>query len=193
MKKVLILALGVMMIASLSYAVDGQPFIGVFVDQGATDCTLDVLAPNLYSVYLVQTGQSGISCSAMIVDSGIGIALAGVDVMTPLSIGNAFTGIEFSYGVCDPDGIVLAKINYTWFGSPAITPCSSLEVVDHPMAGGILVADCTLPSPVLHVAQGGLLTVNGDPGICPDRCAWQEPNAVEQTSWGQIKALYTEE
>jgi len=188
MKKVLILALGVMMIASLSYA--QQPFIGVFQDMGGTDCNLEVPAPNLYSVYVIQKGQPGISCSLMAVNNH-DMTLAGVNVMTPLSIGNLFTGIEFSYGVCDNDGIVLCQVNYTYFlgAHPA---CGSVEIVDHPMAGGILVADCTLPSPVLQFAQGGLLTVNGDSG-CPDICAWTEPNAVETSSWGQIKALYTEE
>jgi len=190
MKKVLILALGVMMVASLASA--QEAFIGVYTDNpGWSDCTHVVAAGGLYPAYLVQRGQPGIACSARIANTSA-LSSLGVTVHTPLSIGNIDDGIEFSYGVCDNDGILLATINYGWFGSPAVVPCTTIEVVDHPQAGGILVADCTLPSPVLYIAQGGLLTVNGDLS-CPDKCAWTPPNAVEQSSWGQIKALYTEE
>jgi len=186
MKRVLLLTLGVLTVAGLASA--QTPYMGIYTDNpGFADCNLEDIGFALCPVYVVQGGHTGISCSLKVDDTNSGgITNTGVIIHTPLSIGAAFTGIEFSYGQCLGQGgavTLLMTLNYLCQG--ATPACSELAIVDHPQAGGILLADCTLPSPILLFAEGRKLTINGDPS-CP--CF----NAVEQTSWGQIKALYTE-
>jgi hypothetical protein len=178
MKRALLLTLGILALASLSMA---QPFAGIYTDNpGFSDCNLeDVGPPGLCSVYLVQGGTSGIS-SQMMVEDNSGLTSTGVVVHTLLSIGNVFTGVDFSYGACLSPPILLATLNYFCQGTAA--PCSNIRVVPHPQTGVIIAVTC---APVAVDLTPMHLTINGD-SSCP--CGVP----VEESSWGQIKALYTD-
>jgi hypothetical protein len=180
MNRVLSLALGVVMIASLAF---GQGYIGLYSDSPYyTDCNLVDATVGLCPVYLVQHFTNGIS-SSLTVDSyhSGGIINTGVTIHTALSIGDVFTGIDFSYGACLGPTVLLATLNY--FCQGVTPPCSSLRVIPPPTRGYIVIVDC---SPTVRQASGGWLSINGNPWDCP---CWGPP-AVEERSWGQIKALY---
>jgi len=180
MKRALLLTLGILAMASLSMA---QPFAGLYTDNpGFSDCNLeDVGPPGLCPVYLILGGTSGISSSMMVDASNSGgLVSTGVTVHTLLAIGDVFTGIDFSYGACLSPPVLLATLNYFCQGTTAA--CSSLNVAPHPQTGRIVAVTC---APLAVDAAPMHLTINGD-ASCP--CGVP----VEESSWGQIKALYTD-
>jgi hypothetical protein len=179
MKKVLLLSLAVVMVASMASA---QGFFGIYSDADTySDCNLDDSVFGLCSVYLVQHFANGISSQMMVVDDS-GLTPTGQTIHTQLSIGGLFTGIDFSYGACLGPTILLATLNY--FCQDNAPACGEIYVAPHPQTGQIVLVDC---SPAAVETQGGLLTVNSDGCPCTGG-----PNAVEESSWGQIKALYTD-
>jgi len=188
MKRTLLLALAVVAVASLSFA--QQPWIGLYTDDpGYSDCNLEDTAPGLCAVYMVQGGHSAISAEFRIdnTNSG-GILNTGINWNVPVAIipsGETLfsAGASLGYGACLVSPVKLGTLNYFCQGT---TPaCSSLDVVAHAQTGEATIADCTLPSPVVIIATTLKLTINGDVS-CP--CGVP----VETTSWGQIKALYSE-
>lgn len=182
MMKILHLALAVVMIAGPSFA---QGFIGLYSDADTyAECNLVDATPGPCPVYLVQRGMMALSASAKVdASNAAGLVRTSVLIHTRMSIGDVFTGIEFTYGPCRGPTVLLATLNYFCEGT---TPaCASLEVVPHPVTGTISITDCTLPTPNVLQAPGGVLTINGDPS-----CPCVGANSVEATSWGRIKALY---
>jgi len=180
MKKVLLLSLAVLMVASMASA---QGFFGIYSDADTYgDCNLEDVSFGLCPVYLVQHFANGISSSMMVQDNS-GLTSTGVTTHTLLVIGNVFTGVDFSYGACLGPTVLLATLNY--FCQGLAPGCTDISVVPHPETGVITLVDCAA---VAADTQGGVLTVNGDTS-CP--CTGG-PNPVEESSWGQIKALYTD-
>jgi hypothetical protein len=100
-----------------------------------------------------------------------------------IGTGNASTGITIAYGMCVTSPNMIMKIDF--FAQGLSPPCSYIRVVPDPAAvpPGVLVADCSFPLPILQIATGGAMVVNPDPS-----CMCSIP--VEETTWGQVKALY---
>ncbi|MDH3217161.1 MAG: hypothetical protein OEN01_12885 [Candidatus Krumholzibacteria bacterium] len=187
MKRVLLLALGVVVLASVA---SSQGVIGLYSDSSVyTECNLVDVGPSLCSVYLVQQHVSGISSSLMVDNSNSG-GLVSLSVVyhAALTIGDLFTGIEFSYGACSGPTVLLATLNYFCQGT---TPaCSSIHVVPHPGTGIVTIVDCSARA---VQAEGGFLTINGNYLRCPCSAATtcqSCPDPAEERSWGRIKALY---
>lgn len=181
MRRGLLLLLGILLSASLAYGQAG--FIGLFTDFGYTDCSL-VDTPGEVEVYVIHKATPGATASQFRIALDAGVDCVPVDVIHnfPTTLGDPATGISISYGICYPSDILL----FTWVFSCSGTssPCSKLEVVPDPAVatGTIEVFDC---NHFRLVGGGGLMYVNPD-GTCD--CGEVVP--VENTSWGQIKALY---
>jgi len=181
MRRGLLLLLGILLSASLVHGQAG--FIGLFTDFGFTDCSL-VDTPGQVEVYVIHKATPGATASQFRIAVDAGVTCTPINVIHnfPTTLGDPATGISISYGFCYPSDILL----FTWVFSCSGTsaPCSKLEVVPDPAVatGTIEVFDC---NQFRLVGGGGLMYVNPD-GSCD--CGEVVP--VEDTSWGQIKALY---
>jgi hypothetical protein len=162
--------------------------IGVFADPGATNCDIYDTVAGLITTYVVHVFTPGATASQFKLDcttwnpTGFWTHLGETYAYTSV-LGNTQIGVAIAYGACIPGPNLLATVN--WFGSGLATPCSFCQIVADPTAvpPGIYVADCADP-PNVVTATGGDVVINPVP---PD-CVCDVP--AEETSWGQLKALY---
>jgi hypothetical protein len=176
MKKVLLLALGVVLAANVAFA----DHIGVYSDMAGTNCTLALttaFAP--ISVYVVHKFTPGATASRWkIVDTS---TLFQAGNTSPYAVlGGPYTGASVGYGTCLNGAIVAMTLNYIWFAQ-AIS-CGKLEVVNDPIVPTIITTDCNFAD---KTATGGQFFFNPN-GTCTN-C---NEVATEATTWGTIKALY---
>ncbi len=184
MKKVLLLCICFLVAASITLA---QPpgSIGVFADTQGLIC--DVYdAPGLLTLHVVHVYTPGATGSQFRLDcstwnNGFWTYL-GETFAFPTVIGNTQTGIAIAYGYCASSPNLLVTVNY--FVQGLAGTCQFCQIVADPNAipPGIYVADCSDP-PNVVTATGGDVVINPEPGCYCDIPA-------QQTSWGQLKALY---
>jgi hypothetical protein len=175
-----------MLVASLATAQPGR--IQISADQELTSCDI-VDAAGLVSVYVYHINTSGASASQFMVEQTGGTGLSFVSE-TPayLKIGQcagpAATGCAIAYQACLSGPLLILTITY--IGSGASDPCGQFAIVEDPSADppGLYVTDCEA-IPNLLIGLGSTASINND-GSCP--CPPIVP--VEDTSWGQIKAIY---
>ncbi len=186
MKKALLLTICLMLAGTMAFA---QPpgSIGVFADTGGLICDIYDAAPGLITLYVVHVYSPGATASQFRLDCttynpGAGWTHLGETYPYTAVIGNTQTGVAIAYGYCVPSPNLLTTINY--FGSGLAQTCAFCQIVDDPGAvpPGIYVADCADP-PNVVAATGGTLMINPD-----ETCYCNIP--AEETSWGQLKALY---
>lgn len=182
MKKVLILALAVVLSASAAFAAPGGR-IGLYSDLGYSDCNLVQALYVTQNVYIVHTlAASGNSAQFKLVHNyTTGVIAGAIDFHGNLTLGSLATGIAITYGGCKALPYKLCTMPFTpiAIGGACL---ATFEIVPDPavVAGVVQVVDC---SAVKQVADGGKLTVNGNQ-TCP--CII----ATEPTSWSRIKSLY---
>lgn len=188
MKKILILALAMVMSASVVYAQAGG-MIGIYSDDGTwADCNLSPGAPYAnYSVYIVHTlaptaNSSQWKMTANIVGAPLNEGAA--NWYSNVTLGDIHTGITVTYVGCKALPYLLCSVPYFYYGTPGADPlCAySLVIEADPGAetGQVESVDCGL---VKQVAVGGTLTFFDDTDCS---CA----TATEETNWSKIKALY---
>ncbi len=185
MKKALLLAVCLMLAGTVAFA---QPpgSIGIFADTGGTNCDIYDSAPALITTYVVHVYTPGATASQWRLDcvtwNNGGWSYLGETSPYTAVIGNSQTGIAIAYGYCAASPNLLLTVN--WFGSGLASTCQFCQIVDDPTAvpPGIYVADCEDP-PNVVTATGGDVVINPIEG-----CFCNIP--AEETSWGQLKALY---
>jgi hypothetical protein len=185
MKKVLILAMAIVMCAGLAFAQDGG-HIGLYSDVGYTDCNVDdsgALYTNV-NVYVVHKDAVEGNTSEFAINRTWPTANPGTpDFGGNLTLGTIEGGIVITYVGCKALPHLLATWPQFIFGQAPVCT-QGMEVVASPLvvsgSGQIEVVDC---NSTIHFATGGILTVNGDES-CPCSVATQE------SSWSRIKALY---
>lgn len=182
MKKTLIIALGILMCASMASAQFGGR-IGLYSDQGYSDCNLNetVFAQNF--VYIVHDLATEGNTAQFKVNKTWGAIDGGVTWNSNLQLGAITTGITVTYVGCK----ALPYLLGTWALIPTVpTPActEALEVVADPVvaSGEVEIVDCT---PQILFGVGGKLTVNGNPQDCDCQIV-----GTEETSWSRVKALY---
>jgi hypothetical protein len=184
-KKTLLIVVGVLFIASLAYAQPGR--IQLFSDPTPQGCDLTDDGVFFVWVYHINTNATASQFSVILGSGASGITLLGATSPHPTVIGDVQTGVAVAYGSClgSTGPIELFQLMYN--GTNQSAPCSQLLATDDPTATppGIYVVDCILPTPNKLVAAGSVAHFNNN-GTCP--CVPAIP--VEETSWGQIKALY---
>lgn len=167
MKKVLILMVAVLSVASVSFADN----ISVYSDCTGSNCEL---APNAFttSAGVVHKFSLGATGSRFKV-AGTGIAGAILAFNTPfVPVGNINTDLSLGYGSCQVGSFCLGTL---------IMQTSAGGVIDVLPADtftNVLYTDCNFAE---LSATGGRAYV-GTSGPCP--------NPTAQSTWGQVKSLY---
>ena len=178
MKKSLLIALTLLCISSLVMAQPGN--LGVFADPAGLSCTLGMTTT---LVYVVHFNTAAATACQFALEAPAGLThLATIAGGTNLLLGNALTGAGVSYGMCRQGPIYVAMVMYS---GAVTTPCDLISVVADPSANppGIYMADCSTPNPVAFE-----ITTSGSAVFSDGSCDCNVP--TEDTSWGQIKALY---
>ncbi len=183
MKRTLAIALlAVAFAASASVAQQGS--IGIFADVAGTNCNLPDPGPGLTQYYIVHvhtTGSTASQFSAPKPACFTATYLSDTN-MFAVTIGNSQTGTSVGYGSCAVGARHVMTINY--FTNGQTPPCCYYPVLPDPYAVplAILTADCS----------NQLRTATGGTGIIKSGPSCQCGVAVEESTWGQVKALYAE-
>jgi hypothetical protein len=184
MKKALLLSFALMLVAGMAFAQTGLGSVGIFSDPLGANCNLVDTAPAgvklYYVVHVLTTGATGSQYRAkMPTCYTAGLYLADTN-MFAVTIGNSQTGVAFAYPSCLVGPIHTQTIQI--FGQGLTGPCCRWIVDGDPATGSAvpLVADCAF---LVWPATGGVGILNPD-----GTCQCNVPN--EDTTWGQVKALY---
>ena len=185
MKKALLLTVALSMIFVAGSAFGQAGLIQPYSDTALSNC--NAVAPSgLFVVHIVHELTPGATASEWAVQDNSGGALSWV-ADTPLNgfltIGDSQSDLAVAYGACLAGPIAIVDIKYFVLANPAA--CSSLQIVPGNIAGSgqIEGVDCAV-NPHSTFPTGGRLTFNDD-GTCPCQTV-----PVQETNWGQIKALY---
>jgi hypothetical protein len=172
----------IMLVAGLVFAQPGV--IQIAADQGVTTCDVTDVA-GLVTVYVFHINTIGSTASQFKILPSAGVTMTHLaDNSAFLTIGNSQTGIAIAYQACFTGPLEILSMSY--LGSGTSVACSDLTVVEDPTANppGLFVTDCASP-PNKLIGLGSTAIINDDGGCpCPDIVP------VEETSWGQIKAIY---
>ncbi len=184
MKKVVLLAVVALFAASLAFAQAGS--VGVFADPLGMSCNV-VEAPPLglkmyYVVHVYTTGATAVQYRAKVPTCMTAAMWLSDTNMFPVSVGNSQIGFSTAYGMCKVGPINTQIINV--FGQGLTGPCCRWVVDADPLlpSGLIEASDCVF---VVMYPTGGQAMVNPT-GSC--QCSIP----TEDTTWGQVKALYGE-
>lgn len=154
--------------------------------------------PGPQTVYVLHTsGFGGATGSRFKVRPGPGATITYVAEVHrfALSVGSTQTGVTICYdGACFGSTELLVSITYMGYGTSG--NCSELEIVPHPDAETVEAMNCNF-EPVTASVRNFRLNVGSGCG-CPDTHSFSgapgtfacSPVAVEETTWGKIKALY---
>ena len=161
--------------------------IGLYADSQGTQCNIVDNATELLPIYVVHVSSAGsMGCELSAPKPACMLSAIFLNDTDPFGmfLGNTQTGVTIPYGTCKTGPVVATTMNF--FGSGTSEPCCSYPVLGHPYynPNGPRVVDCANQ---IHSAQGLMATINGN-AACP--CGYPVP--VEETSWGRVKALYTE-
>jgi len=193
--KALFIAAGLLLCAG---AVRGQTgFVGLYTDESATNCNLYDTGPDVHAVYVVVTTLTGYTALQFQLEPVRGAALTYLAETVPPAgggtMGRADTGVGVALGRCVTEQqLWVLTVYYEGLGVSEV--CSRLKIgpapdpTIEPNGDKIVYVDC---GGSFQWAEPGHLTINpNDRCACDsDRDETQAP--VEITSWGQIKALYT--
>jgi hypothetical protein len=185
MHKVLLLTLVLILGASMVFAQAGS--IGIFSDQTGTSCNLTA-TPGLVYYYFLHVNTTGAKAAAWSapVPTCFPAVFLGYLTEDPFyfCIGDPETGITVAYHGCKTGTFLIMKALYNVLG--AATDCCrwSIGPDPHVPSGTIEGADCS--GNMIH-PSGGYAILNAT-AAC--NCDIYVP--TENTTWGQVKALYAE-
>jgi len=166
--------------------------VGIFGNATGTNCAITDAAVALLPVYVVHIGATGataVQYTATKPACTTASYLSDTNVFS-VTLGNSQTGMAIGYGACLTGDIHVQTINL--FGSGTTPACCIYPITCHPdgVSTGscarvkIDVVDCAF---VVQDAPGQSGVINST-GACT--CEMIIP--VQESSWGQIKALYSE-
>ena len=160
--------------------------IGLYADSQGVQCNLVDTAGAVLPIYVVHVssaGSAGCQFSAPKPACMVG-AIWLTDVVPFFELGNTQVGVTFGYGTCKTGPIHVTTMIF--FGYGTSEPCCQYPVLPDPYApqNEVLVVECDNEV----VAAGGLVGIVNGNASCP--CGY--PVAVEETTWGNVKALYQE-
>ena len=181
MKKVVFLTVALVFAASMAFAQAGS--VGIFGDPAGTDCNLPDAIPGLTPYYVVHVNAVATASqfSAPAPACLLASYLSDTSVF-PVTIGSSQTGVAIGYGSCQAGNIHVLTINYFTQGLTA--PCCYYEILPDPVIASEKI-EVVLCDNSLVYASGGVGIVNSDGSCLCDV-------ATEDSTWGQVKALYSE-
>jgi len=182
MKRLFLITLVAVFSASVAAAQVGN--IGLFADNAGADCNIVDNAVGLKPIYVVHVNAANVSAVqfSAVVPACFGASFLSDTAVWPVTVGNSQTGVAVGYGVCLSSPIHVLTINV--FAQGLASTCCQMTVAPHSAAssGEIEVVDCANDLFLLGTI-GGTVTINPD-GSC--MCSI----GTEETTWGQVKALY---
>lgn len=187
MKRALFLAILVVFSANLAFAQAGA--INLFSDPSGTSCDLFPVAGTLFFVYAVHVLAPGVTASQWAAPipacAGPNTIFLSDQAVFPVTLGSSQTGVAIGYGACFGSPLHILTIQ-TLVLAP-IPTCCLWHVTGDPnsVSGQIEVVDCANQ---LHVVPNMPSAVINPDGLCD--C--DEPLPTESSTWGGIKALYSE-
>jgi len=162
--------------------------IGVFEDNRGLDPCIDDGVVGLKQVYVVHFNVVGATASqfaAPMPSCWTGAAYLSDTAVYPIAIGNSQTGVAIGYGTCLTAPIMVLTINYFVQGLMGQTCCPYSVIPDpHAASGQIEVANCL--NEVIY-GSGFTSYVSAPP------CNCSVSVRAEETTWGQIKAMYLDD
>lgn len=182
MRRTLLIVSVLMLVASMVSAQPGT--ILLTSDPAYTSCELTDGA-GLVNLYVFHINTNGSTGSQFKIEASAGMLMTYLaESTTYLKIGVSHSGVAVAYQACYTGPLQILSIQY--LASGLSTACATFTVVPDPTATvpGLYVTDCADP-PNLLTGLSSTAVVNND-GSCP--CPPIVP--VEETSWGQIKAIY---
>lgn len=182
MKKVLILAMGVVLAANVAFA----DHLGIYAEETGNTCTKVVPGPFLtIPVYVVHKFTAGTTGTRFKVTDATGLLQLSNATDYAVLGTSPFSGVSVAYGSCKTGTIKTYTLNFmhTNPAGPAAT-CGKLEVVGDPLAPGGLITSTGCDF-IDRPATGGQFFFNPN-----GQCVNCNEVATEATTWGTIKALY---
>ena len=184
MKRSLLIAFCLVLCASMAFAQRDLGSIDVFTDLMQTSCDFTDDGTLIQVHVFVTHANDGTTASQWMLKVPSGWIHLGDLAVFETVLGTSVSGIGIAYGQCMTGDFLILTANFTGTGN---TPaCSYISIIPDPSApsGEIEIVDCQLPNPAkqtfLRLGQG---IVSGD-GTC--NCTIP----VQETTWGQVKALY---
>lgn len=185
MKRLLLVALFLAIVAGTAFAQPRPGMIGISADPDGTSCNIYDAVPGLVSMYVVHLYGEEVTSSTWVARTPLCNAMTYLQdtAVFPGTSGNSQTGVTIQYGACWSSPIHILTVN--WIGQGTTPDCCPFVIVPHPLAasGQIETDDCDSN---LMYATGFGAHVNPS-GNCIN--CWT-PFPVEETTWGQVKALY---
>jgi hypothetical protein len=160
--------------------------ISIFADPGGTNCNLTMLpAPAVTSFYVVHVNGTDVVGSQFRArkPACMNAVFLSDEYVFPLTIGESQFGIFVGYGQCKSGTVHILTIKYRSLGPTE--PCCYYPVVPDPSSesGHIEVVDCVDFNIMYGTGGHGIVNANAT-------CSCDVP--AEETTWGRLKALYTE-
>lgn len=200
------LILALILVLCVASPVLGQTdYISVSGDPYGSDCFLWDVAPGLVTYYVVHYAWVGATASQFWAPKPwcLGAVYLADAAVFPVTIGDSQTGVSIGYGSCLNGPIHVLTLNF--FAQGTSPNCCCYFIYPHPQSetGDIEVVDC---NDNLNSAYGWLGYINTDYLTCictvagrtagekpagPYGCI-NDPIAVEQATWGKVKALYSD-
>jgi hypothetical protein len=184
MHRVLLASFCVLAIAGFAFA---QPpgNLGVYADPAGTVCSLYDITPGLIQYYVVHNltpAAQAASFKAPVPTCMTGAVFISDETMWPIKIGLVTDGTTVGYGGCKSAPIHVLTINI--FAQGMTGECCPYPVIPHPssVTGDIEIEGC---DGVWYAATGVASVINATPA-----CLCEV--STETTTWGKIKALYTQ-
>lgn len=162
--------------------------IGIFPNAAANCCLLDDKTLGLTAYYVVHVYTPGATACRYSAPRPVCFTATYLSDtnMFPVTIGNSQSGVSVGYGSCRVGPIHVQTLNFFTTGT---TPeCCYYRVQPDPASsyGEIEVSDCGFQ---LIFGVGGHSIINGGPRC---NCGYPCPVPVEETTWGEVKSLYSD-
>lgn len=181
MSKSLLLALVLVLSATVALAQAPNGSIGIFADNGALSCNLPSTATSyFYFCHVNAIGATASQWAAPKPDCLTGSRLADLPVFA-INLGTTEAGITIGYGTCKTGTFHIITALYSVV---SVTPCCYFPVIPDPnlSSGKIEIPDCNFDMTYGTSGQGILSSLV--------TCDCDVP--AQETTWGQVKALYTD-
>lgn len=178
----------VLLVLSVAQPIFGQTEkIALYADAWGSDCSITDTAPGVVEVHMIHigsVGSTGASFRAPAPACWTGAIWLG-DVISPfLTIGTTQGNfIDVGYSTCLVSPIHIGRMNFYSAGTGG--PCCEYPVLPSTGYPTAVSVDCAVPFGNLVAIGGGSVMINEN-----SNCLCDPPLAVEETTWGRVKALY---
>lgn len=186
MKKFVLTVLALVVVASPAFAQFGD--ISGYADAAGTSCNIVDNQPFAFiDVFFLHKNTSGATASQFTVTLTGGSTFTYINSTEApgmLRIGEANNDMSLAYGGCLTGDFLIVTVRYLGNGGSAA--CSRVTLTpapSTPIPGEVAMVDCSVPSGELRIPATGQAIIN--PNV-----TCQCNVAVQETTWGGIKALY---